>query len=71
MKRKKRRHISRVTRAHLGYFAGVLTLAAGFGLALGVGWGLAAAGLATVAKFVWLYDVDEPEPVEHEGVRFR
>jgi hypothetical protein len=70
--RKRRRwRISRVVRAHLGYLAGLLILATGFGLALNIGWGLVAAGIGLVAKFVWLYDVDEPEPDDTEGVRLR
>jgi hypothetical protein len=58
-------------RARLGYFAGVLLIAAGLGLVLGVGWGLVAAGVGLVAYTVLLYDVDEPEQVEPEGVRYR
>jgi hypothetical protein len=56
--------MSRVLRAHLGYLAGLVLLAVGLGLALGVGWGLVAAGAGLVVKFVWLYDVDELEQVE-------
>lgn len=53
--------LSRVTRARLGFFVGVLLVAAGLCLTIGVGWALVAAGLGTVAAFVWLYDVSEPE----------
>jgi hypothetical protein len=63
--------MSRAMRARLGYFAGVLLIAVGIGLALGLGWGLLAAGVGLVAYTVLLYDVDEPEQVEPEGVRFR
>jgi hypothetical protein len=58
-------------RARAGYFTGVLLLAAGLGLVLGVGWGLAVAGAGLVVASVWLYDVDEPEQVQSEGVPFR
>lgn len=62
----------RVLRARLAYAAGVLLVAVGFGLALGPGWGLVAAGVGTAAAAVWLYDVEEPEqPEQPEGVRFR
>lgn len=65
--------MSRTARARLGYFAGVLLIAAGLGLALGLGWGLIAAGVGLVAYMVLLYDVDEPGPTdpENEGVRLR
>jgi hypothetical protein len=58
-------------RARIGYFVGVLLAAVGIGLALGLGWGLLAAGAGVVAYTVLLYDVDEPEQVEPEGVRYR
>ena len=50
----------RVIRARIGYFTGVLLIAIGVYLTLGLGWGLVAAGLGTAAAFVWLYDVSEP-----------
>jgi hypothetical protein len=54
-----------VIRARLGYFAGVLLIAVGIYLALGLGWGLVSLGLGTAAAFVWLYDVAEPtEPIQ-------
>lgn len=52
--------VKRVIRARVGYFAGVLLVAAGIYLAMGLGWGLVALGLGTAAAFVWLYDVAEP-----------
>jgi hypothetical protein len=52
--------VRRVIRARIGYFAGVLLVAAGFYLAIGLGWGLVALGLMTAAAFVWLYDVSDP-----------
>jgi protein-S-isoprenylcysteine O-methyltransferase Ste14 len=58
-------------RARIGYFVGVLLAAIGIGLALGLGWGLLAAGVGLIAYTVLLYDVDEPEQAEPEGVRFR
>jgi hypothetical protein len=58
-------------RARLGYFVGVLLIATGLGLVLAVGWGIAAAGVGLVAYTVLLYDVDEPEQAEPEGVRYR
>lgn len=64
--------VSRVIRARLGYFAGVVMVAAGLYLALGVGWALVVAGAGVAAAFVWLYDVSEPtEPLEPTDVRFR
>lgn len=70
-RRARKRRISRVARARLGYFAGVLLIAVGLGLAIGLGWGLVAGGVGLVAAAVLLYDVDEPEPGELEGVRRR
>ena len=52
--------VKRVIRARIGYFAGILLIAVGVYLALGLGWGLVAAGLGTAAAFVWLYDVSDP-----------
>lgn len=52
--------VKRVIRARIGYFAGVLLVATGIYLAIGLGWGLVALGIGTAAAFVWLYDVAEP-----------
>jgi hypothetical protein len=52
--------VSRVIRARLGYFLGVLLVAGGLYLALGLGWALVALGAGVTAAFVWLYDVSEP-----------
>lgn len=52
--------LSRVIRARVGYFAGLLLIGAGLYLALGLGWALVAFGLGTAVAFVWLYDVSEP-----------
>lgn len=62
------RRVSRAARARIGYFAGLLLLAAGVGLALGPGWGAAVAGAGLIAWSVLLYDVDEvpPGPAERE-----
>lgn len=66
------RRIGRTARARLGYFAGLLLLAAGVGLALAVGWGLVAAGAGLIAYFTLLYDVDEPGPFDpDQEVRLR
>lgn len=55
--------MSRVIRARIGYFLGILLIAGGVYFALGLGWALVAAGLGTSAAFVWLYDVSEaPDP---------
>jgi CBS-domain-containing membrane protein len=55
--------VSRVIRARIGYFLGILLVACGMYFALGLGWALVAAGLGTSAAFVWLYDVSEaPDP---------
>lgn len=62
------RRVTRVARARAGYFAGLLLLAAGLFLTLGLGWALAAAGVGVIAYTVLLYDVDEPgPPAEDEG----
>lgn len=52
--------VKRVIRARIGYFTGILLVAVGIYLALGLGWALVALGLGTAAAFVWLYDVGEP-----------
>jgi hypothetical protein len=57
----RQRQVSRATRARIGYFLGVLLIAAGVGWELGYGWGVLAAGVGLVANMVLLYDVDEPE----------
>lgn len=50
---------SKVTRARLGVFAGVVMVAVGVFLVLGIGWALIAGGIAVSAAFLLLYDVDE------------
>lgn len=67
----RRRRVTRAARARAGYFAGVLLIAVGIGLVLGLGWALVAAGVGLIAYMVLLYDVDEPEQVEPEGARYR
>jgi biopolymer transport protein ExbB/TolQ len=58
---------TRAARARTGYFTGLLLIAAGLAVALGVGWGLVAAGAGLIAYTVLLYDVDDmPERVERE-----
>jgi len=61
----RRPRLSRITRARLGFFAGLLLLAAGIGWAIAPGWGVAVAGAGLIAWSVLLYDVDE-EPLERE-----
>lgn len=63
--RKPARRVTRAARARAGYFAGLLLLAVGLGLEIGLGWGLTAAGAGLVAYMVLLYDVDEV-PAERE-----
>lgn len=63
--------LSRVVRARLGFFAGLVVLGTGIFLSLGLGWALTVVGAGTAAAFVWLYDVDEPEPVETNDIRTR
>lgn len=67
----RRWRVTRASRARVGYFAGVLLIAVGVGLVLALGWGLVAAGVGLVAYMVLLYDIDEPEQAEPEGVRLR
>ena len=52
--------VSRVVRARVGYFAGLVMVAVGVLLALGLGWALVVAGLGVAGAFVWLYDVSDP-----------
>lgn len=52
--------MSRVVRARVGYFAGLVMVAVGLFLALGLGWALMVAGAGVAAASVWLYDVSEP-----------
>jgi hypothetical protein len=59
--------MTRAARARLGYFAGLLLLAAGLGWALAPGWGLAVFGIGAIAYVVLLYDVDEEPPVREDG----
>lgn len=64
--------LNRVIRARLGYFLGALVIAAGVYFISGLGWSLVAFGVATMAAFVWLYDVDEPQvPVRESQIRRR
>jgi hypothetical protein len=64
--------VPRSARARIGYFAGVLLIAAGLGLALGLGWGLVATGVGLIAYMVLLYDVDDPQPYDpDQEVRLR
>jgi hypothetical protein len=66
------RRVTRTVRARTGYFSGLLLLAAGLALALGLGWGLVAAGVGLIVYFTLLYDVDDPAPLESDQeVRFR
>jgi hypothetical protein len=59
--------MARAARARTGYFAGLLLIAAGLAVALGLGWGLVAAGAGLIAYMTLLYDVDDmPERVERE-----
>lgn len=74
MSKPRRTHprVPRTARARIGYFLGVLLIAAGIGWSLCPGWGLVAAGVGLVAYMVLLYDVDEPQPFDDElGVRHR
>jgi hypothetical protein len=59
--------LSRVARARLGYFLGLLLLAAGVGWAIEPGWGLAVAGAGAIAYVVLLYDVDDEPVVREDG----
>jgi glucose dehydrogenase len=52
--------VSRVIRARVAYVVGVVLVAVGVFLALGLGWALVVAGLGVAVAAVWLYDVSEP-----------
>jgi hypothetical protein len=67
MSKPKRPRLSRIARARLGYFLGVLLIAAGIGWAIAPGWGLAAAGVGAIAYVVLLYDVDDEPQVREDG----
>jgi uncharacterized membrane protein YczE len=62
------RRMSRAVRARIGYFLGLLLLAAGLGWFVHPGLGVAVAGVGLIAWSVLLYDVDEvPQgPAERE-----
>lgn len=61
--------MSRVARARAGMLLGLALIALGLGYQLGPGYGLAAfgAGIAAGFLFGWLYEVDDPVPVEPEN----
>jgi hypothetical protein len=52
--------VSRVMRARVAYAVGVVLVAVGLFLAIGLGWALVVAGAGVVVAAVWLYDVAEP-----------
>ena len=62
-----RLQVSRVVRARLGYFAGLLMLSAGVFAWVALGPALMVAGAGVMAGYVWLYDVDEPERPERSS----
>jgi hypothetical protein len=55
-----RPHLTPSTVALAGCCVGLGLLVAGVWFVAGVGWALIVAGIATVAVFLLLYDVDEP-----------
>ena len=61
MGRVRRVKVSRRKRAELGTGAGLVLVAAGVYLVLGLGWALIVVGAAILALFLTVYDVDEPE----------
>jgi amino acid transporter len=63
----KPRPMARANRARLGYYAGLLLLAAGLGWFVHPGLGVAVAGAGMMAWSVLLYDVDEEPPVQEDG----
>jgi hypothetical protein len=64
--------VSRPARARIGYFLGLLAVAAGLGWFVHPGLGVAVAGVGLIAWSVLLYDVDEPNPIDpDEEVRLR
>jgi hypothetical protein len=68
MRKPRRARVSRPARARIGYFLGLLLLAAGLGWFVHPGLGVAVAGVGLIAWSVLLYDVDEvPQgPAERE-----
>jgi glucose dehydrogenase len=56
-----RPHLTPRAAAAIGCCGGLMLLVAGVWFVFGVGWALIVAGIATVAVFLLLYDVDEPE----------
>jgi hypothetical protein len=56
-----RPHLTPRAVAATGCCGGLLLLVAGVWFVFGLGWALIVAGIATVAVFLLLYDVDEPE----------
>lgn len=67
MSKRRKPRLPRIVRARLGFFAGLLLLAAGIGLALAPGWGVAVAGIGLIVWSVLLYDVDEEPEVREDG----
>lgn len=53
--------MKKFARAWLGYVAGCLLIVAGVWTEFGTGYGLIAAGAATVASFLLLADVDDDD----------
>ncbi|WP_329292857.1 hypothetical protein [Streptomyces pseudovenezuelae] len=56
------RRVTALTWSRLGYSAGCLAAAVGFGLEVGVGWGLVVGGAVGAASCLLLVDVDGLRP---------
>jgi uncharacterized membrane protein len=69
MSKPRRRRLSRITRARVGFFAGLLLLAAGLGWFVHPGLGVAVAGAGLIVWSVLLYDVDDEPEVREDGPR--
>lgn len=56
--------LSKLAQARLGYAVGCLLAALGAGIEFGLGYGLIVAGVAAVASFLFLADVEDDEDGE-------
>lgn len=61
---KRLRQVTALTWSRLGYSAGCAAAAVGFGLEVGLGWGLFVGGVAGAASCLLLVDVDGRPPAK-------
>jgi hypothetical protein len=69
MSKPRRPRLSRIARARVGFFAGLVLLAAGLGWFVHPGLGVAVGGAGLIVWSVLLYDVDDEPEVWEDGPR--